>query len=207
MTRRSRALAPALSALLSLACTGGLGGDDTLGTDALVQSQDCGVSYLVREEENGTFVADVTVTNLGGDKGNWALSYRYPEGQQVTAALGATFAQTGDSVNVFSDATTSALPSGASVTVQVSGLAPVATNTAPFGFFLNGVSCDGVPLQPMAPGVGVGTGGSTSVVGGVGGGASTVGTTFEVPTGARPGAPVVPPAQAAAPEAVGTRSG
>jgi mannan endo-1,4-beta-mannosidase len=101
----------------------------------------CRVAYSVAGQWPGGFQGDVKVTNAGaGAINGWTLTWSYANGQVLTQAWGATYAQSGGAVTATSVGYTANIPAGG--TVSFGFLANwTGANTAPAAFTLNGTRC------------------------------------------------------------------
>ncbi|GAB3824714.1 hypothetical protein GCM10027610_003430 [Dactylosporangium cerinum] len=101
----------------------------------------CKVVYSVAGQWPGGFQGDVKVTNTGTTPVNgWNLAWSFPNGQVLTQAWGATYAQSGAAVTATSVSYTANIPAGG--TVSFGFLANWnGTNAVPVAFTLNGTRC------------------------------------------------------------------
>ncbi|MFC5008597.1 cellulase family glycosylhydrolase [Dactylosporangium cerinum] len=101
----------------------------------------CKVVYSVAGQWPGGFQGDVKVTNTGTTPVNgWNLAWSFPNGQVLTQAWGATYAQSGAAVTATSVSYTANIPAGG--TVSFGFLANWnGTNAVPAAFTLNGTRC------------------------------------------------------------------
>jgi mannan endo-1,4-beta-mannosidase len=101
----------------------------------------CRVVYAVAGQWPGGFQGDVKVTNTGSTAVNgWQLTWSFANGQVLTQAWGARYAQSGAAVTMTNESYTANIPAGGTVTfgflANWNG-----TNTAPAVFTLNGTRC------------------------------------------------------------------
>jgi hypothetical protein len=110
-------------------------------TTTAIEASTCKVSYS-KQEWNGGFNADITVTNTGtAPVSGWSLRFDYPAGQQVTGFWNATVSQSASSVLVRTDGNNKpVIGPGESMTFGVQGTW-TGTNPAPSAFTLNGAAC------------------------------------------------------------------
>ena len=101
----------------------------------------CKVVYSVAGQWPGGFQGDVKVTNTGTAAVNgWQLTWTYANGQVLTQAWGARYAQSGAAVTMTNESYTSNIPAGGTVTFGfLSNWNGV--NTTPTVFTLNGTRC------------------------------------------------------------------
>ena len=101
----------------------------------------CKVVYSVAGQWPGGFQGDVKVTNTGTAAVNgWQLTWSYANGQVLTQAWGARYAQSGAAVTMTNESYTSNIPAGGTVTFGfLSNWNGV--NTTPTVFTLNGTRC------------------------------------------------------------------
>ncbi|WP_345021228.1 peroxidase family protein [Actinomadura keratinilytica] len=108
-----------------------------------VPPERCHVAYRVTGRQgsgSGTFTARVRITNTGRRPINeWALRFRYLNGQKVTGARGGTVAQNGTDVTVTGSAGTP-IPPGRTRQVEVTATRD-GGNPAPDKFTLNTTAC------------------------------------------------------------------
>jgi mannan endo-1,4-beta-mannosidase len=101
----------------------------------------CKVAYSVAGQWPGGFQGEVKVTNAGTTPVNgWTLAWSYANGQVLTQAWGATYAQSGAAVTATNVSYTANIPAGGTVTfgflANWNG-----TNATPAAFTLNGTRC------------------------------------------------------------------
>ncbi|MDG6104136.1 cellulase family glycosylhydrolase [Dactylosporangium aurantiacum] len=101
----------------------------------------CKVTYTVTNQWPGGFQGDVKVTNTGSTPVNgWRLAWTWPNGQVLTQAWGATYAQSGAAVTMTNESYTANIPAGGTVTFGFLSNW-TGSNTAPAAFTLNGTRC------------------------------------------------------------------
>lgn len=101
---------------------------------------DCRVKYVVRDQWDSGFTADVTITNLGPQTSGWTLGFGFPADQGVTNGWSATWSQSGSQVTARNASWNGVLDTGASTTVGFNGSYSGA-NDKPTAFTLNGATC------------------------------------------------------------------
>ena len=113
----------------------------TSGPSTPPPSGPCQVSYAVTGQWAGGFQGDVTIRNTGSAAVNgWNLTWAFADGQQVTQAWGATYAQAGAQVTATNVSWNASIAPGA--TANFGFLADWAGgNTRPASFALNGSAC------------------------------------------------------------------
>lgn len=104
----------------------------------------CRVAYVIRDQWNNGFTADLTITNNGAAINSWALTWSFPGNQVITNMWNATPSQSGATVSAASMSYNGNLAQGASTTfgfqASYSG-----TNAKPTSFRLNGAACAAAP--------------------------------------------------------------
>ncbi|CAM5392943.1 cellulose binding domain-containing protein [Streptomyces fumanus] len=98
-------------------------GDTAGGTDPGPEPTGaCAVTYQVTNEWPGGFQADVRLTNTGtATWSNWSLSWAFPDGQKVTAAWNAEYAQSGATVTARNVGWNATVKPGSSVSFGFTG--------------------------------------------------------------------------------------
>ncbi len=101
----------------------------------------CKVVYAIAGQWPGGFQGDVKVTNTGTTPVNgWQLAWSYANGQVLTQAWGATYAQSGAAVTMTNANYAATIPAGGTVTFGFLANWNGA-NTVPGAFTLNGTRC------------------------------------------------------------------
>ena len=143
MLRHRRSLLAA-----ALALTAGVAGLATATTAQAATG--CRVDYTVTSQWQGGFGANVTITNLGDPLTAWTLTWAYPAGQQVTQAWNTVLTQSGAAVTAKNVSYNGAVATGGTAAFGFNG-SWTASNPAPAGFAVNGVTCTGGTTPTTGP--------------------------------------------------------
>ncbi|BCB86648.1 serine/threonine-protein kinase [Phytohabitans suffuscus] len=122
----------------------------------------CSVAYALKRDSGREFLADLTVTNSGGQPvEGWRLTFAFPGDQRLVDARSVEYAQTGRDV-VIQPSGQRRIPAGESVAVAVTGRYQKG-NPLPTAFAVDGTECEalvsgappaGRPTPPPASGSG-----------------------------------------------------
>lgn len=102
-----------------------------------VEPLSCTVSYDARDQGKG-FRSEITIEETGTDTEDWELSWTFPGDQTVTKVVGGEVEQSGATVTVKADGTSSKSTPGKDSRVIVSG---TGTPDAPWQFRIDGRAC------------------------------------------------------------------
>jgi serine/threonine protein kinase len=101
----------------------------------------CEVRYQSRGDSNGSFTADLALTNIGAQSVSpWVLSFTLPGDQTLVSASGAGWSQSGRTVTLHDDGLDARLAPHAAKTVTLTGTYQAA-DPPPAAFTINGVPC------------------------------------------------------------------
>jgi cellulase/cellobiase CelA1 len=102
------------------------------------------VRYVIRDQWNNGFVADVYIKNNGPAISGWTLAWNFPGNQKISNMWNATYRQTGKSVTATNLSWNKSIPTGGTVTLGFQASYSGA-NAKPTAFTLNGQPCAIVP--------------------------------------------------------------
>ncbi|UZN01984.1 cellulose binding domain-containing protein [Cellulomonas sp. S1-8] len=146
--RTRRRVVATLTALATLTATAATGLITATGAQAAAS---CRASYTVTAQWPGAFMANVAVTNTGDPVRSWTLAWTAASGQRVVRAYNGVAAQDGTRVTVAGTRYNSALGTGRTAVVSLSGTWTTA-NPAPTSITFNGTTCTlGATATPTPP--------------------------------------------------------
>jgi len=118
-------------------------GSPTLGTTGSGSGVKCAIEYTIYSQWPGGFEAGITIENTGSAAiSNWALSWSFTNGQQITQSWDASEKQNGANVKLNSMGYNGSIPAGGSYTgIGFIGNWNGVTNAIPAPFLLNGTVC------------------------------------------------------------------
>ncbi|NOK61469.1 MAG: hypothetical protein GFH23_1086634n61 [Chloroflexi bacterium AL-N1] len=122
---------------------------DQTHTTTTQSDTECSVDYVVRDQWNTGFVADVTITNNGPPIDGWTLTWNFPNGQQVNNDWNANITQNGAAVTATDASWNKSIPSGSTAEFGFRGTY-MGTNGNPTNFSLNRTGCNGGSGNPTA---------------------------------------------------------
>lgn len=117
----------------------------------------CAVTFTDANDWGSGFTARVTLTDTGTTTlSNWTLAYGNTGDQKLVDGWNGTWSQTGNKVTVTAPGYQTSIAPGASYTIGAN-FAYSGVNSAPTGFTVNGIACDGgdspspTPTPPPTP--------------------------------------------------------
>jgi hypothetical protein len=111
----------------------------------------CRVSYAVTAQWPSGFTANVNLTNVGDPLTSWTVGWSFSAGQTVSQAWNASVTQSGSAVRAANAGYNGNLATNATVSFGFNGAWNNASNPAPSGFTVNGVTCTGGVTNPTTP--------------------------------------------------------
>ncbi|MEW6039139.1 MAG: cellulose binding domain-containing protein [Pseudomonadota bacterium] len=107
----------------------------------------CEASYVIRDQWNTGFTADIRIRNDGPALAGWKVTWEMPDGQQVTHLWNGQYVQTNARVEVGDLDWNRNIPTGSQIEFGFNGNHG-GTNTAPASLNVNGIACANAAASP-----------------------------------------------------------